>query len=381
MVKHLLHTQAKEKLRLSGVTKTYGSAVALRDTTLSVNDGDFVTILGPSGSGKTTLLQLIAGFQQLSNGEMWLDGREISHLYPKDRNIGMVFQSYALFPHLTVFDNVAYPLRLRRWSRKDIRSRVEEMLSMVNLGAYGGRFPKELSGGQQQRVAIARALSFRPGVLLMDEPLGALDHALRIHMIAELRAMHDRLGNTVLYVTHDREEALMLSDTVIIMRDGRVVAHDTSQQLYTKPDSPFVATFFGDHNVVPVTRVGRSEADGRILVDCLGSTLTVAAARGVGRSDSDIGLVIPKAALELAVDNTTDARTAAIVRSVVYQGDAVEADCEVTGEGRKDIVKAKFATSRSASLQLGSSVSLHVIEEMCRAVCFEQADGSQPATK
>lgn len=370
-------TGTKEKLRLSAVTKTYGDTVALRDTTLSVNDGDFVTILGPSGSGKTTLLRLIAGFQELSSGEMWLDGREISRLYPKDRNIGMVFQSYALFPHLTVFDNIAYPLRLRKWSREDVRSRVEEMLSTVNLSALGSRFPKQLSGGQQQRVAIARALSFKPGVLLMDEPLGALDHALRIHMIAELRAMHDRLGNTILYVTHDREEALMLSDTVIIMRDGRVVAQDTSRQLYANPDSPFVATFFGDHNVIPVTRVGRLEADGRISVECLGSTLTVSAVPGVGSSDGHIGLVVPKAALELVDGKATDARTAAVIRSLVYQGDVVEADCEVTGQGRTDTVKARFATSRSTSLHLGSSVRLRVTENMCRAVYLEQADNAQ----
>src|SRR5581483_2438837 len=189
---------------------------------LEVGSGEFVTLLGPSGSGKTTTLMMVAGFTPPSAGEIAIDDRPITGMAPERRNIGVVFQNYALFPHMTVFDNVAFPLRMRRQSRASIRARVEHALGMVHLAGLGGRLPRELSGGQQQRVALARALVFDPGLLLMDEPLGALDRNLREQMKAEIRRIHSDVGVTVLYVTHDQEEALTMSDRVALMNRGRI---------------------------------------------------------------------------------------------------------------------------------------------------------------
>lgn len=244
-------------LELANVEKRYGETTAVDDLTLDVAAGEFVTLLGPSGSGKTTVLKMIAGFENASSGDISIGGRSVTGLEPRQRNLGMVFQNYALFPHLTVAENVAFGLKFRKYTKNQINSRVEEMLSLVRMSEYRDRNPAALSGGQQQRVALARALAIEPALLLMDEPLGALDRELRLEMSAQIKELHRSSGTTFLYVTHDQEEALLLSDRVAIMKDSRLVSFDTAENLYSKPPDPFTASFFGNCNRI----------DSRLFVD------------------------------------------------------------------------------------------------------------------
>jgi putative spermidine/putrescine transport system ATP-binding protein len=239
---------ARGMLSVEGLTKRYGPVVALDNVSLEVERGRFVTLLGPSGSGKTTLLMAIAGFVAPTAGSIRLDGQPIDHLPPERRNFGMVFQGYALFPHLTVADNVAFALRVRRRPRAEIARAVLRALAMVQLEAFADRLPRQLSGGQQQRAALARALIFQPSLLLLDEPLSALDKNLRSDLQIELRDLHKRLGLTFIYVTHDQQEALSMSDEIAILRDGRVIQRGTPEALYERPASRFVAGFLGRSN-------------------------------------------------------------------------------------------------------------------------------------
>lgn len=231
------------------VSKQYGSVVALHPTRLSVNAGEFLTLLGPSGSGKTTLLNTVAGHLESSGGRVLVGGVDFTDMPARKRNIGMVFQNYALFPHLSVFENVAYGLRVRRVSKSELRSRVEAVLDLVQLRSLADRAIQNLSGGQQQRVALARAIVIEPSVLLLDEPMGALDRQLRKQLQLELRALHRRLGYTTLYVTHDQEEALVLSDRIAVFRAGRLEQIGTASQLYHEPANRFVAQFLGESNL------------------------------------------------------------------------------------------------------------------------------------
>ena len=235
-------------LAAEGITKRYGRITALDDVSLNVGRGRFVTLLGPSGSGKTTLLMAIAGFVQPDSGQLLLDGKPIQHLPPEKRDFGMVFQGYALFPHLTVAENVAFPLRVRHTPKGEIMGRVREALDLVQLGAMAERLPKQLSGGQQQRVALARALVFRPSLMLLDEPLSALDKNLRVSMQDELKNLHQRVGLTFVCVTHDQEEALSLADEVAILHGGKLVQSGAPSDLYERPASRFVAGFLGRSN-------------------------------------------------------------------------------------------------------------------------------------
>ena len=236
---------------ISGIVKNYGALRALDDVTLDVGAGEFCSLLGASGSGKTTLLKVIAGFEAIDAGHLRIGDRDIGRVPVSKRNIGMVFQNYALFPHMSVFDNVAFGLETRQTPRAELRERVDETLAMVGLTGYEERLPRQLSGGQQQRVALARALVIRPDILLMDEPLGALDKNLKQSIQLQLKALHRRVGITVIYVTHDQEEALNLSDRIVVMDAGRVIQVGTPQDLYFKPVNRFVAGFLGDCNVFP----------------------------------------------------------------------------------------------------------------------------------
>jgi putative spermidine/putrescine transport system ATP-binding protein len=235
------------------VVKRYGDAPALVDFNLEIEPGEFVTLLGPSGSGKTTALNILAGFTGLSAGDVKIGGRSVTELPPERRNVGMVFQSFSLFPHMSVFDNVAFPLRLRRIGRAEIRRRAMEVLEMVRLDDLASRKPNELSGGQRQRVAFARAVVFEPPVLLMDEPLSALDLKLREAMQLEIRRYHSEIGCTIVFVTHDQTEALTLSDRIAVMCDGRIVQVDTPERVYDRPTSRFVAEFIGQTNLLSLT--------------------------------------------------------------------------------------------------------------------------------
>ena len=245
-------------LLVSRVSKRYGQTIAVDDVSLKIEPGEFLTLLGPSGSGKTTLLMLIAGFQDLNGGDISLEGKSIASIPPEKRNFGMVFQGYALFPHMSVEKNISYPLEIRNWERSRIKTRVGEMLDLVQLAGLADRMPRELSGGQQQRVALARALSFSPKVLLLDEPLGALDRKLRVDVQEQLKKIHRRIGTTFIYVTHDQEEALTMSDRIVIMNRGKIVQVGSPSELYEKPLTAFAASFLGKSNFL--TRGGATLA-------------------------------------------------------------------------------------------------------------------------
>ncbi|MDC0152371.1 ABC transporter ATP-binding protein [Deltaproteobacteria bacterium] len=237
-------------LRLERLSKNFGEFIAVDDVNLHIRRGEFLTILGPSGSGKTTLLMIIAGFLEATTGDIQFDGLSIMSLRPEKRNFGMVFQGYALFPHMTVRQNIAYPLEVRKGDRDEIVKRVDEMLELVQLETFGDRLPRQLSGGQQQRVALARALIFDPLVLLLDEPLGALDKKLRSNVQTQLKHLHRKVGKTFVYVTHDQEEALSMSDRVVIMNHGRVVQVGSPQELYERPSTVFASKFIGKSNIL-----------------------------------------------------------------------------------------------------------------------------------
>ena len=236
------------KLQLVDVTKRYSEVTAVDDLSFSVDEGEFLTLLGPSGSGKTTTLMLIAGFIAPDRGQVYLNDRDVTNLPEYKRNIGVVFQNYALFPHMTVARNIAFPLRMRHVAKAEIDERVTQVLTMVGLADYHTRYPRQLSGGQQQRVALARALVFDPPILLMDEPLGSLDRKLRDQMQVEFKRIQRELNVTVVYVTHDQEEALAMSDRIALMHDGRIVQIGTASDLYERPASHFVADFIGEAN-------------------------------------------------------------------------------------------------------------------------------------
>ncbi|MGY0576158.1 ABC transporter ATP-binding protein [Bradyrhizobium sp. RDM12] len=237
-------------IALRGISKAYGPVMALHPIDLSVHKGEFLTLLGPSGSGKTTLLNLIAGATGPTTGTISLDGCDITRMPPRERGIGMVFQNYALMPHMNVFDNVAYPLRVRRQSAKAIRAKVTEALERVGLRGFENRKPRQLSGGQQQRVGIARCIVYSPAIIMMDEPLGALDKNLREQMQGEIKRLHKDLGTTLIYVTHDQEEALNMSDRICLMSAGRIAQLGTPDELYFQPRSRFVAEFIGESNII-----------------------------------------------------------------------------------------------------------------------------------
>ncbi|HET9680585.1 MAG TPA: ABC transporter ATP-binding protein [Candidatus Limnocylindrales bacterium] len=248
-------------LELAGVRKAFGLTVAVEDFNLVAEKGEFVSFLGPSGCGKTTTLRMIAGFERPTAGRIAVDGVDITWRPPNQRNVGMVFQSYALFPNMTVADNVGFGLRVRKRSKDQIRKRVDELLNLINLPDKGDRYPWQLSGGQQQRVALARALAFEPEVLLLDEPLSALDAKIRVALRLEIRQIQRQLGITTVYVTHDQEEALSLSDRVVVMSEGRIEQVGTPFEIYNFPATPFVASFVGQLSLLPAQVVNAATGE------------------------------------------------------------------------------------------------------------------------
>src|SRR5882724_6989564 len=260
------------RLDIDGLAKRYGDFYAVREVSLTIADGEFLVLLGPSGCGKTTTLRMIAGFIEPSAGHVRLAGEDVTLLPPWKRNAGMVFQSYALFPHLTVAQNVAFGLEMRKLARADIARRVEETLALVRLGGYGGRLPRQLSGGQQQRVALARALAIRPDVLLLDEPLSNLDAKLRQEVRVEIRELQRQLGLTTVMVTHDQEEALTMADRLVVMNEGSVRQVGSQRDLYERPADRFVAGFVGRSTFLAGTieAPGRFRSDGGLVLACAG---------------------------------------------------------------------------------------------------------------
>lgn len=248
------------QIQFIDVNKSFdGKTTVIDNLNFKIHEGEFLTLLGPSGSGKTTTLMLLAGFEPLSSGKILYNNSDISHFPSYKRNFGFVFQNYALFPHLSVFDNIAFPLRMRKIARSRIDTAITEALDMVKLGYCRDRFPSELSGGQQQRIALARALVFNPSVVLMDEPLGALDKNLREEMQLELKEIHTNLGITFVFVTHDQDEALTMSDRVAVFNDGQIIQTDTPEVIYNSPANAFVAKFVGESNQIPSSLVTDSD--------------------------------------------------------------------------------------------------------------------------
>ena len=241
---------AQPKLAITGLTKRYGSFTALAPTELEVAEGEFLTLLGPSGSGKTTLLSLIAGLSVPDGGQLRINGQDATYAAAHERDIGMVFQNYALFPHMTIAENIAFPLKMRRIDSASAGKRVLEALELVRLPQVASRYPKELSGGQQQRIALARCLVYKPSIVLMDEPLGALDKKLRDHMQLEIKRIHRDTGATIVYVTHDQEEAMTMSDRICLMNGGAIEQLGTPSDLYFRPKTLFVADFIGESNLL-----------------------------------------------------------------------------------------------------------------------------------
>lgn len=310
------------RVQLRGLTKEYGGLRAVDDVSIDVAAGEFVTMLGPSGSGKTTVLMMIAGLTEPSAGVITIGGRDVTQVRPQHRNLGVVFQSYALFPHLTVAENIAFPLRMRRKSEGEIQRRVRKMLDLVRLPNVGERVPGQLSGGQQQRVALARALVFDPPVLLLDEPLSALDKKLRENMQFEIRELHRNLGLTVINVTHDQTEALVMSDRVIIMRDGRVIQSGSPSELYEHPKSSFVADFLGTSNFLrgELQKVG--DADRWSLVTAGGLRCRVPeSAAGISKGPAHL-MVRPERIL-LNDAAATQERFEGKIAEVAYTGDLI----------------------------------------------------------
>lgn len=238
------------KLKISGLAKSYGPVVALHPTDLDVSSGELLTLLGASGSGKTTLLQLVCGLVEPTGGQLFIDGTDCTHLPARKRHMGVVFQNYALFPHMTVEENVGFALDVRKVKGAELRRRVANVLEMVGLGGFGKRFPRELSGGQQQRVALARCFIYEPSLILMDEPLGALDRKLREALQIEIKRLHRQTGATILFVTHDQDEALALSDRICLMNGGRIEQVGTPQEMYEQPRTLLAADFIGISNVL-----------------------------------------------------------------------------------------------------------------------------------
>ncbi|HVD74767.1 MAG TPA: ABC transporter ATP-binding protein [Xanthobacteraceae bacterium] len=345
------------QLRLRQLTRAFGAAKAVDRVSLDVPAGAFVSLLGPSGSGKTTTLNLIAGFLAPDSGDILLDERSIADVPPHKRNIGMVFQSYSLFPHMTVAENVGFPLRMRtRLSRQDARRRIDEMLALVQLGHLGARYPRQLSGGQQQRVAMARALVSHPRLLLMDEPLGALDKKLREQMQVEIKRIHRSVGTTVIYVTHDQTEALTMSDLVVVMHQARVAQVGTPRVLYEAPANLFVADFLGDSNLLTATV---AQVCGDEFAVEIGSGEKMRVTRGSSAAAPGSRAVVLIRPEDISVTATGE-RTAGqdllagTIKDISYHGDTFKLDVAVG----TDVLKVKVARERGAGMERGDSVFL-----------------------
>ncbi|SEO87608.1 putative spermidine/putrescine transport system ATP-binding protein [Rhodospirillales bacterium URHD0017] len=293
-------------LSLNGLSKHYGDFYAVREVSLTIADGEFLVLLGPSGCGKTTTLRMVAGFIEPSAGHVRLAGQDVTLLPPWKRNAGMVFQSYALFPHMTVAQNVAFGLEMRKLPRADIERRVEEALALVRLSGYGGRLPRQLSGGQQQRVALARALAIRPDVLLLDEPLSNLDAKLRQEVRVEIRELQRQLGLTTVMVTHDQEEALTMADRLVVMNEGAVRQVGSQRDLYERPADRFVAGFVGRTTFLAgtVEAPGRFRSDGGLALACAGG-LPGRAVLSLRPERVEIGLQ-PRSGLDNALSGTVE---------------------------------------------------------------------------
>ena len=363
-------------VRFAGISKTYDGLVRVVDRLdLDIERGEFLTLLGPSGSGKTTTLMMLAGFETPTEGEILLEGRPLSKLPPYRRAIGMVFQNYALFPHMSVAENIGFPLSVRGIAGDEIARRVQHALDMVQLPGFGSRRPAQLSGGQQQRVAVARALVFEPKLVLMDEPLGALDKQLREQMQLEVRRLHRRLGVTMIYVTHDQHEALTMSDRIAVFHRGRVQQLDRPERIYEEPANAFVARFIGENNRLDgrIEGVDGSRCTVRIAGDALveGSLAApLAAGAAVMVSLRPERVQIGGAAPTIGANG--HCRLTGRLREVIYLGDHVRARIALPGNDDFTVKRPIDEVHRLPAI--GQPVELAWAPEHCRAFAREDAD-------
>ncbi|ODT15443.1 MAG: Fe3+/spermidine/putrescine ABC transporter ATP-binding protein [Kaistia sp. SCN 65-12] len=309
-------------IRLENVSKAFGPLTVVKDLNLEIEKGEFVSMLGPSGSGKTTLLMMLGGFERPTSGAVWVNGKRIDALPPYRRNMGVVFQNYALFPHMTVGENVAFPLKMRKVARAKIAEQVSRALDMVQLGSFAARKPSQLSGGQQQRVALARSLVFQPEIVLMDEPLGALDKKLREQMQLDIRELHRRLGLTIVFVTHDQTEALTMSDRIAVFNHGKIEHIGTPAEIYDRPRTRFVAEFIGETNMLAgqVESVAGDTAQVRLAS---GQQVRVAASAGL-RPKADICFSIRPERLRVGSGDGAQNELDTTVTDIVYHGDHLQ---------------------------------------------------------
>jgi putative spermidine/putrescine transport system ATP-binding protein len=353
------------------VSKSYdGRHYVVRDLDLAVSRGEFVTLLGPSGAGKTTILMMLAGFEAPTSGEIYLDGHPLTKRPPHERGIGMVFQNYALFPHMTVAENLAFPLEVRNSPKVEIETRVKRALEMVRLPGLGRRRPSQLSGGQQQRVALARALVFEPTLVLMDEPLGALDKQLREHMQYEIRALHKRLGVTVVYVTHDQDEALTMSDRIAVVAGGRIRQLAPPAMLYERPADAFVATFIGESNRFNGRAVQRNGTSARFTLGTGNEICAVPV--DVADGAAAVVIVRPERVVLGQAASACANHFQGKVADVVYHGDHLRV--RLAALGSNDIV-AKIANAGGPAPALGSEIEFGFRAEDARAFASAGAEG------
>jgi putative spermidine/putrescine transport system ATP-binding protein len=360
------HSTSSPYVEFIDVRKTYdGETLVVKNLNLEIQRGEFLTLLGPSGSGKTTSLMMLAGFEVPTSGDIRLAGRSIARLPPHRRDIGMVFQNYALFPHMTVAENLAFPLSVRKMPKAEIGERVAKALGMVHLSQLGGRRPAELSGGQQQRVALARALVFDPQLVLMDEPLGALDKQLREHMQLEIKHIHESLGVTVVYVTHDQTEALTMSDRIAVFNNGIIQQIDLPDRIYQQPCNSFVANFIGENN--RLNGIVREVSDGicRVELKTGQSVFAAAVAANSPGQPTTLSIRPERIGFQPIQDEAVTSLDARVLERI-YLGDHLRLRLAVA-DADDFMVKVPFADSAEA-FQTGHAVSVCWAAKDCRAL-------------
>ena len=339
-------------LRVDALTKNYGANTVVKGVSFGFGKGEFISLLGPSGCGKTTILRMIAGFETPTSGTITVDGQDITHLKPNQRQLGMVFQAYALFPNLTVGDNIGFGLKVSGVGRDERRARVEEMLKLIGLPGYESRFPYEMSGGEQQRVALARAIAPKPRLLLLDEPLSALDAKIRVSLREEIRAIQRELGITTVFVTHDQEEALSISDRIVVMNAGNIEQIGSPHDIYNRPATRFVATFVGQLNTVPATV--QDPANGHVVLG--GQTLTLKALPAGAKPGDTVSLTLRPEMLSLAARPETDLVLSAKIVDVSFLGSVVRLRVDLDGT----IVSIDTFNNQAKPPERGETVNLHL---------------------